>query len=418
MSGKMDMERKAKSWRDVVKIHPAADLFPMLDPEQLDQLAADIQKNGLLQPVTIYAPSVPSCEPPVLVDGRNRLDALERLGKIRIRDGKVQFEGWNPGQWLSLSHATNVVKLDSELACTDPYAYVASLNVHRRHLSREQQREVIAKMLAANPAISDRRIGKVVGVDGKTVGAVRDAMERRAEIPHVSIVTDTKGRQQPVDREARQFIKAERRAQRESALAVKITALPGKRYGVILADPPWRFEPYSRETGMDRAADNHYPTMHTTDIADLGRNPPAARECALFLWATAPMMPDALKVMMLWGFQYKSQIIWNKGHIGTGYWVRNAHEHLLIGTRGNIPAPAPGEQPQSVIAAPRGVHSAKPEVFYDIIERMFPSLPKIELFARSARKGWDRWGNEAPPSPITQGCPYPASENMKEEDHG
>lgn len=198
-----------KSWRDVIKVHEAADLFPMLDPEQLDQLAADIQKNGLLQPVTIYVPPYPDATP-VLIDGRNRLDALQQLGKIRVRNDRVEFEGWASGQWLRLSHATHIVKLDSKLARDDPYAYVASLNVHRRHLSREQKREAVEKILAANPAVSDRRIGKVVGVDGKTVGAVRGAMERRAEIPHVSLVTDTKGRQQPVDRKVRLLVSTEK----------------------------------------------------------------------------------------------------------------------------------------------------------------------------------------------------------------
>lgn len=192
------MDAKTKGWRDVIRVHPAADLFPLLDPEQLEQLAADIQKNGLLQPVTICAPIIPGGGTPVLIDGRNRLDALERLGKIRVVNDKVEFAGWNQGQWLSLSHATHIVKLDCKLAHDDPYAYVASLNIHRRHLSKEQKREAVAKILAANPGVSDRRIGKVVGVDGKTVAGVRAAMERRAEIPHVSLVTDTKGRQQPV----------------------------------------------------------------------------------------------------------------------------------------------------------------------------------------------------------------------------
>lgn len=190
----MDKKSTAKSWRDVLKIHPAADLFPLLDPEQLDQLAADIQKNGLLQPVTICTPIEPYGTP-VLVDGRNRLDALERLGKIHIRNDKIWFEGWNAGQWLEIRQASNVVKQqDYDLARDDPYAYVASLNIHRRHLSSDQKREVIAKILVANPEVSDRRIAKMAAVDHKTVGAVRQEREASGEIPQLAKRTGADGK--------------------------------------------------------------------------------------------------------------------------------------------------------------------------------------------------------------------------------
>jgi N6-adenosine-specific RNA methylase IME4 len=188
--------------------------------------------------------------------------------------------------------------------------------------------------------------------------------------------------------------KRERRARLEADLAARIRALRDKRYGVILADPPWRFEPYSRETGMDRAAENHYPTSTLDDIvASI-----AAHDCALFLWATVPMLPHALDVMAAWGFTYKSSFAWAKDRIGTGYWNRNKHELLLIGTRGHVPAPVMGTQAASLMEAPVTRHSEKPAVFYEIIERYFPSLPKIELHARSAvaRPGWDVWGLEAP----------------------
>jgi N6-adenosine-specific RNA methylase IME4 len=119
----------------------------------------------------------------------------------------------------------------------------------------------------------------------------------------------------------------------------------------------------------------------------------AAPDSVLFLWATVPMIRDAIEVMMAWGFAYKSQIAWVKDRVGTGYWTRNKHELLLIGTRGgNIPAP--NDPPYSVIEAPVGKHSEKPEVFYEVIERMFPNLPKIELYHRglAERKDWDTWG--------------------------
>lgn len=193
--------------------------------------------------------------------------------------------------------------------------------------------------------------------------------------------------------------KKQMRAERERELAAKQQALPQQRFGVILADPEWRFEPYSRETGMDRAADNHYPTSATQVICARPVQDIAADDCVLFLWATVPMLPDALAVMAAWGFEYKSHCIWRKDRVGTGYWFRNQHELLLVGTRGNVPAPAPGTQWPSVIDAPVGAHSAKPERFIELIEAYFPNLPKIELNRRGpARPGWAAWGNEAEPS--------------------
>ena len=191
--------------------------------------------------------------------------------------------------------------------------------------------------------------------------------------------------------------KAVRRAQREFDLS-EATRFAGAKlgtrlYAVVYADPPWRFEVQSRETGLDRAADNHYPTMPTEEICAL--QVPAAPDAALFLWATAPMLEHGLQVLRAWGFTYRSNLVWNKARIGTGYWARNKHEHLLIGTRGDVPAPAPGTQPESVIDAAVGRHSEKPADFAEAIERMFPSAPKVELFARAPRRGWDAWGNEA-----------------------
>ncbi|MDQ6437174.1 MT-A70 family methyltransferase [Mesorhizobium sp. LHD-90] len=182
----------------------------------------------------------------------------------------------------------------------------------------------------------------------------------------------------------------------ERALAERQIAFPVRRYGVILADPPWRFEPYSRDTGMDRAADNHYPTLTAAMIAALDVPAIAAADCALFLWITTPMLPDGLAVLTRWGFCFKSMLTWDKEVAGTGYWFRNQTEHLLVGTRGNIPAPAPGTQWPSLLRARRGRHSQKPDPVYTLIESLFPTLPKLEMFARKARIGWESWGAEAP----------------------
>ncbi len=186
-----------------------------------------------------------------------------------------------------------------------------------------------------------------------------------------------------------------RRRIREAQLAAKQRALPQKRFGVIYADPEWEFKTRS-EAGMDRAAENHYPTSTTEVIATRPVGKIAAEDCALFLWATVPMLPEALQVMGAWGFKYKSGMAWDKVEPGQGFWFRNQHELLLLGTRGNVPAPAFGTQWNSLIAERKRGHSEKPDWAYELIEAYFPNLPKIELNARTRRDGWDAWGFEAP----------------------
>jgi N6-adenosine-specific RNA methylase IME4 len=115
---------------------------------------------------------------------------------------------------------------------------------------------------------------------------------------------------------------------------------------------------------------------------------------ALFLWSTTPALVQAIEVMSAWGFAYKTSAVWPKHTAATGYWFRNRHELLLVGTKGSILAPAPGEQWESVIEAAAQRHSQKPDAVYELIEAYFPHVPKIELFARRPRPGWETWGNE------------------------
>jgi N6-adenosine-specific RNA methylase IME4 len=244
--------------------------------------------------------------------------------------------------------------------------------------------------LVDKPTLAETGIDKNLAKEGRKLGALSDREFEK------SIVNARTAISSVVKSAMRNDDKKKARSDRETSLAKKQMALPDARYGVIVADPEWRFEPWSRETGMDRSADNHYPTsvlevIKARDVASI-----SAPDCILFLWATVPMLPHALAVMAAWQFNYVSHYVWNKDRIGTGYWNRNKHELLLIGTRGKIPAPAPGTQWNSVIDADIGAHSAKPECFLEMIEIYFPNIPKIELNRRgSPRSGWMAWGLEA-----------------------
>jgi N6-adenosine-specific RNA methylase IME4 len=124
-----------------------------------------------------------------------------------------------------------------------------------------------------------------------------------------------------------------------------------------------------------------------------------APDCLLAMWTTNQHLAIAMELMRLRGFRYVTNHAWGKDKIGLGYWNRQKHELLLLGMRGNVPCPAPGTHWDSLIIAPRGELSAKPECFLEMLEHYFPTLPKIELNRRGqARPGWDAWGNETPPA--------------------
>lgn len=242
------------------------------------------------------------------------------------------------------------------------------------------------------PTLADAGIDKNLAKQARKLVAMD-------EVELANVIAETRAAVNRVGRKVvSQKIKKADRDAREAALASAIMELPEEHFGVIYADPPWRVEAYSRETGLNKAPDNHYPTMTTEEICRIDGSSIVANNCVLFLWATTTMLADAMRVMEHWGFAYKTHFVWKKirpgKQTGTGYWNRNQHEILLLGVRGCVPAPVPGTQWDSLIEAPVGRHSEKPEKFYEMVEAYFPNLPKIELFARRKRDGWSAYGSE------------------------
>lgn len=175
-------------------------------------------------------------------------------------------------------------------------------------------------------------------------------------------------------------------------------ALTPLRYGVILADPPWRFRTWG-EHNQHKAASKHYELLTTADIKALPVNQLAAPDCMLVMWAVMPMLDQAIETLKAWGFRYKTAGAWakqsstgDKWSFGTGYVLRSAAEFYLIGTIGN-PKPAV-RNVRNLIVAPVREHSRKPDQMHTDLERMFPHAARAELFARQMRPGWEAWGNQ------------------------
>ena len=370
------------------KFHPLADVLPLVEGAEFDRLVADIIENGLLNPITCYQGQI--------LDGRNRERACRAAG---VEPRYVEFEG------------------------KDPAAFVFSQNLARRHLGPSERAMVAARMANLKwGQRSDRvegqiclsRAAELLRVSERSVKSARVVLEHG--IPEVqqavrhgrlAVYDAEKAARLPSEAQT-QFLEAAAagktfsawqtnygRRQRAAELAAKTTAMPigEKSWPIILADPPWHYEISAPGREQSHPA-QHYPVMSLGDICALPVAELAAESCVLFLWTTAPCLEQAFEVIRAWGFEYKSNVVWDKEIMGMGHRVRVQHEHLLIASKGTPPLPPTGSVPASVMRERRREHSRKPEVSYRIIEAMYPALPKIELFARQARPGWDVWGNE------------------------
>jgi len=188
--------KPASSWRDTLPIHPAAELFPLMTPDEQRVLGEDIKKNGLASNIAIVATKLPIGWKYELLDGRNRLDAMEAVGiqfRIEKKDGRCTVDLTDSGIRVDIGRLMSF----AEVVETDPYAFVISANIHRRHLDADDKRKVIADLLKAQPEKSDRQIGGMVKADHHKVGKVRKEEEDVGNIPHVETRTDTEGRRQP-----------------------------------------------------------------------------------------------------------------------------------------------------------------------------------------------------------------------------
>jgi hypothetical protein len=174
-----------KKWREIVTIHPAANMFPPIGDAELRELADDIKANGLHERVKVIV----SDNKQVVIDGRNRLDAMELAG-MPIFSGSAEL---NPEIVEVLCHDE-----------FDPVAFVIGVNIRRRHLTNDQKRDLVALLLKMKPERSNHQTAIVAAVDDKTVASVRRELEGRSEIQTSTTTIDTKGRRQPTKKPARQ----------------------------------------------------------------------------------------------------------------------------------------------------------------------------------------------------------------------
>lgn len=393
-----------------IRWHPYADIFPWIEGAAFEDFKEDIRQNGVREPIVFLDGQI--------LDGRNRYMAAREL---QIEYPRIEYTG------------------------SDPLGFVISTNLKRRHLT-ESQRAMVATRLAnlekgrpaedksANlrinfgdekpeaPAFTQSQAATMLNVSERSIQTAKKVSEHGAPelisavesgIASVSAAADistlpkpeqieivAKGEKEIL--EAAKQIRAARAVDRREERLDKIAEISKGnadlstdiRYSVIYADPPWRYE-NPPMGGTNRSIENHYPTMTLEDICAMPVADLATDDAMLYLWATAPKLVECMKVIEAWGFEYRTNIVWDKEVIGMGYHARNQHEILLIAKRGDIPPPQAGKQPSSVHREKRAEHSAKPHFYYEMIEQAYPQLSKIELFCRSPREGWSVWGNQS-----------------------
>ena len=358
------------------EFHPVANLFPLLEGAEFQDLCRDIEDNGLLVPIWLHPDGR-------IIDGRNRYRAcLDTMIE-------PEFRTWSG---------------DGSLV-----AFALSMNLARRHLSASQKGmvaadsiqlytdEAKARMMAGkkqdDPMIilsqgtARKQAAKAVGASEKYT---QDSIKLKAEAPELA--AKVRSGELTIPQAKREVKRAERVEVIQEISAKSEELETGVKYPVIYCDPPWRYDHSKSDT---RKIENHYPTMSIDEICSLHVEELSTPDAVLFMWATNPKLREALAAVSAWGFTYKTNMCWDKGKIGMGYYARQQHELLLIATRGAPPTPEPKNRPPSVIRAKRSEHSKKPAEVYSIIEAMYPEYKKIELFSRNRREGWAAWGNQA-----------------------
>lgn len=372
--------------------HPLANIFPLLEGAELDALVDDIRANGVREPVWLLDGQI--------LDGRNRYRAAQLAG---VKAPTTEYQG------------------------DDPMGFVISLNLHRRHLN-ESQRAMVAAKVATLTHGGDRRAVQAANLPVETptqaeaaamlnVGerSVRAAAKVRDEGTPELVAAAEQGliavsqaahiATRPED-EQRAIVErvsagekpvAAARAVLKERLPDRVRELPAGKYRVIYADPPWKYgdERAGLADYSDSAAAAQYPTMPLADICAMDVKGMAAPDSVLFLWATFPLLPEALEVVKAWGFTYKTAFVWDKQRANMGNYHNACAELLLIGTRGSCTPEIDTRFPQ-VQSIARGRHSEKPEHWRRVIDGMYPSGPRVELFRRGdVPVGWATWGNEA-----------------------
>lgn len=375
--------------------HELANLFPLMDESQYSDLVADIKENGLVESIVLHEGKI--------LDGRNRYNACNDAG---VEPNFVEYEG------------------------EDALSYVISLNLNRRHLN-ESQRAMIGARLANMKSgtrtdltsgqlasgLSNAEASEKLNVGERSIKRAKQVqkegiedLQKSVEAGKVSvsaasdIATLDKAEQEIIVAKGEDEIlkmatkiRKERSAEsREQKAKMRMEALaikpPEGKYRTIVIDPPWDMERIQMENRTFDKESFDYPTMSLDEIKDFKL--PAHEECHLWLWTTQKYLRPSFDLLDAWDFTYLATFVWHKngGFQPVGLPQFNC-EFVLLARKGGQPF-IETKQFFTCFNAPRREHSRKPDEFYDVVKRVCPE-PRIDIFSREDRDGYDVWGLEA-----------------------
>lgn len=375
----------------LLPFHPYADIFPILDGMARDEFVEDIRINGLRDPIVILDGRI--------IDGRNRYLALVDLAK----GGEMLGPGWDrrAGKPLSIEDLAPDMKWFRSYRDDDgdPLDFIISKNLKRRQLD-DNQRAMAAARLAtmrrgsnqhspigetsqANAAkilnVSKRAVERATVVQKQGAPQLRRAVEQGS----LALSTAATVASLPVAKQSEVVA----RGRREILSAAK--EINGRR------QQERREEVRARNAELSLPSDRKYSVIYADPATELPVSDLALDDCVLFVWTTVPQLAATIeKLLPAWGFTYQSCLCWDMAVAGTGDWARDQHELLLIATRGAPPVPEPADVPASVHREAKTEHSSKPKYYLDLIERMTPDQPRIQLFAHGSRERWATWGSQ------------------------
>ncbi len=377
-----------------MQFHELANVFPLIEGDEFAGLVADIGKQGLLEAIVLLDGKI--------LDGRNRYRACLEAG---VEPHFEEFDG------------------------EDPVAFVVSKNVARRHLD-ESQRAMAAARIAtlqngqrksASPigeGRSQAEAAQILNVGKRSVERARDVLDqgeatlvKAVEQGKVSVSAAADVATLPKQEQAeivakgeKEILEAAKRIRQERAEAkreenvAKLASTPpppAGKYRVIVIDPPWDMKRIDCDVRIDRHGSGFdYPTMSHEEIAALPVADFSDESCHLFCWTTQKHLPPTLDIIERWGFKYVLVMVWHKpgGFQPFGLPQYNC-EFVVYGRKGSAQFVDTKAFPVC-FQAPRREHSRKPDEFYDVIRRVTAG-PRIDVFSRENRDGFDVYGNEA-----------------------
>lgn len=357
------------------------------DMGDIDGLAASIAEIGLLHPVVIRPDGR-------LIAGERRLKAAEKLGWPTIPVREIDIASVMRGELAENADRKPFLPSEQVAIMEAIEEEEAAAAQARQEATRFGNDDGGAKL--APPGKARDKVATRIGAGRTSLAKAKEIVEAaRAEPEKFGKLVDDMDRTGRVDGPFKRL----NVARKADAIRQEAPPLPGNGpYRVIVADPPWPYE-IRQEDPSHRAA-FPYPTMSIAEICALDVGGIAHADCILWLWTTNHHMRQAFDVVEAWGFQQKTILTWAKNRIGYGDWLRGQTEHCLMCVRGK-PIVEVGAI-STLLPAPVGRHSEKPDTFYELVEQICPAPRYAELFQRRARPNWDGHGDEASISEAAQ----------------